>query len=118
MLKLDSFFGVLFFSSLCRLTLLFRSVCFLLLHGHRHPYRVFWRDCCRVHCHNFSHDRVPGRCHDLHHGIHLRGRGLRHGPVSRLLSQSVTTAAVSVVVLSSAIPNTIPTTVAGDLSAL
>ena len=52
---------------------------FLLLHGHRHPDRVFWRDCCRAHCHNSSHDRVLGRCHNLHHGIHPRGRGLRHG---------------------------------------
>ena len=54
-------------------------MCFQLFHGYRHPDRVFWRDCCRVHCHNSSHDRVLGRCHDLPHGIHLRGRGLRHG---------------------------------------
>ena len=33
-LKLDGFFGVLFSSSLCRLTLLFCSVCVLLFHGH------------------------------------------------------------------------------------
>ena len=35
-LKLDGFFGVLFSCSLCRLALLFCSVCFLLFHGHTH----------------------------------------------------------------------------------
>ena len=49
------------------------------LTAYRRPDRVFWRDCCRVHCHNSSHDRVLGRCHDIPHDIHLRGRGLRHG---------------------------------------
>ena len=73
MLKLDGFFGVLFSSSLCRLTLLFCSVCVLLFHDHRHPDRVFWRHCCRVHCHNSSHDCVLGRCHDLHHGVVIHG---------------------------------------------
>ena len=37
--KLDGFCGVLFSCSLCRLTLLFCSVCVLLFHGHRHPDR-------------------------------------------------------------------------------
>ena len=112
-LKLDGFFGVLFSSSLCRLTLLFCSVCVLLFHGHRHPDRVFWRDCCRVHSRSrsWSLARHPSR----HPSPWSRSQAQA---VSRLVSQSVTNAALSVVVFSSAIPNTIPTTVAGDLSAL
>ena len=113
----DGFFGVLFSCFLCRLALLFCSVCFQLFHGHRHPDRVFWRDCCRVklsqilsRSRSWSLSRPPSRLPSPWSRSQAR-------PLSRLLSQSVTIAAVSVVVFSSAIPNTIPTKVAGNLSA-